>query len=1211
MADEPTLHSTDGVRQYTRGLGRRASKTTSAARRKKAPFRRTFDSASAAADRFYAENIDFLQPILDHGEPREAVREWLRSNAHGRTGRMRVKDLSQTPWAAKMLTSADPVKGALRNVFGHAEGRRWDRVDWDAIRALGETLAEFASESEGAGPGGWTWFPIAVEDDDAKILDRLSVEGEPDAYRQFAASLSSREVDAVVATYEQEVERLARCMPTPRRRHVEARLAEIRRWKAEGIPESVCGQGVYAGHTCDLEPLHGELKRLRDACESDAAYSAWRNEAVRRSPREGSAAEGDGDDVPLDFVPVAAFDGDEPVAAEPCTPSEAARVMGRLAAAKRRENAARRKKIREANAAERAAERKRVSQARKDQREASRRRSGGKGRRVASAQPKPKSKPPSPAPLSHEERLAIGGTSRDKALLEKYGKGRVGKLIVRFIDGAVSDEELRELQALGLVQEDVITDDGWVLYQGIRRGRLSSSESSPLKDGALPGLRWEFSKSRDAWRLLNVHGYQVAAMNHGVSGIWIAFVHPPGKKAPRVHIDDEAKPPVAKRKVEHAVLDAMAGEWWTDLRGDQMFPPAPAPARERATVAVLEVFDAAVMQQVKPKHVAKAIKLLVDREGLLPPGYTLSARTPREGVVYLSVRARGKKDPEAVTARMQALFPEFHDGLGQSELWLVPSSWDGARRLKTIRSKYADTLRVLAQREAGVQTDEATALDEPAVAVNYGPVRVAEPKKCDGQWCAEVSGEARAGDPIRVVTRRGKQWDAVVTEVVRTYTKKARGLKAGGLRSIVRSRKLPPAVLRGRPKPRAATEPKAGSTTAVSKRAGADLRFFGRDADSRDRRMKHEEGLAVLEGKPAPLWAVYVFAYPKERKSQYVRGASGEPRAVVYGPSGLEVHLKEALRRLRRDRDAGELAKDTEAMLEVLGTFHDGLSARSGPSKTVAKPATRPATKPATKQGSLVTPEQEGFALTHPRGTAAAHGASAGTGGTQSVLPGVSRKVSATKLSEMKERERARRAATPSSDISRITAATLQAELFELEGQLGTGSWSKARADAHHASVGAVMDELFARGVLQPVLSDTDNADTNDRPLQAMSEDAVDNVFRGKDSRFAAPRWLATNVAYALEESFAGGGLTLVRGPRSKTSGRAESLYVLRKGALLAYRGRRARVTVRQHGGYYTVEVDGMPKGVVDLVESAARTVMADPKLGMRDQGGGLSWRHA
>jgi hypothetical protein len=68
-------------------------------------------------------------------------------------------------------------------------------------------------------------------------------------------------------------------------------------------------------------------------------------------------------------------------------------------------------------------------------------------------------------------------------------------------------------------------------------------------------------------------------------------------------------------------------------------------------------------------------------------------------------------------------------------------------------------------------------------------------------------------------------------------------------------------------------------------------------------------------------------------------------------------------------------------------------------------------------------------------------------------------------------------------------------------------------------------------------------------------------------------------------------------------------LYVLRKGALLAYRGRRARVTVRQHGGYYTVEVEGMPKGVVDLVVSAVREVMADPKLGMRDQGGGLSWR--
>ena len=281
-----------------------------------APFRRTFDTATEAAQRFYSENLDFLQPILDHGEPREAVREWLRSNAHGRSGRMKVKDLSQTPWAAKMLDSPDPVMAALRNVFAHAKGRRWDRVDWDAIRSLGETLAEFATESTGAGPGGWTWFPIATEDDDAKILDRLSTEGEPDAYRQFATSLSEREVDGVVATYEREVQRLARCMPPQRRRYVEARLAEIQRWKASGIPASVCGQRVYAGHTCDLEPLHGELKRLRDACESDAAYAAWRNEAVRRSPRAGSVAQGEEDEVPVELVPVAAYEGEAPAQAE-------------------------------------------------------------------------------------------------------------------------------------------------------------------------------------------------------------------------------------------------------------------------------------------------------------------------------------------------------------------------------------------------------------------------------------------------------------------------------------------------------------------------------------------------------------------------------------------------------------------------------------------------------------------------------------------------------------------------------------------------------------------------------------------------------------------------------------------------------------------------------------------------------------------------------
>ena len=401
MVNRGNTTTADAVRRYGQGLGRRArtssagpkapgaktpsSKRSSGSRGRAAPFRRTFDSATAAAELFYAQNLDFLQPILDRGEPREAVREWLRSNAHGRTGRMKVRDLSQTPWAKKMVASADPVRAALRNVFGHAKGRRWDRVDWDAIRALGETLVEFAGDRDGTGLGGWTWFPIAIEDDDAKILDRLSVEGEPEAYRQFASSLSAREVKRVVETYAAEVQRLARCMPASRRRPVEARLKEIQRWLVDGIPQSVCGQSVYAGHTCDLEPLHGELIRLRDACESDAAYQAWRNEAVRRSPRRGSVAEADVDDVPVELVPASAFDDEAPVSAERCTPSEAARVMGRLGAAKRRENAAKRRALREANEAARAVEREAVSKARAAQRERRR-----------------KTPPPqSPAPRSH------------------------------------------------------------------------------------------------------------------------------------------------------------------------------------------------------------------------------------------------------------------------------------------------------------------------------------------------------------------------------------------------------------------------------------------------------------------------------------------------------------------------------------------------------------------------------------------------------------------------------------------------------------------------------------------------------------------------------------------------------------------------------------------------------------------------------------------
>lgn len=191
-----------------------------------------------------------------------------------------------------------------------------------------------------------------------------------------------------------------------------------------------------------------------------------------------------------------------------------------------------------------------------------------------------------------------------------------------------------------------------------------------------------------------------------------------------------------------------------------------------------------------------------------------------------------------------------------------------------------------------------------------------------------------------------------------------------------------------------------------------------------------------------------------------------------------------------------------------------------------------------------------------------------------------------------------------------MTTAKLQALLFELEGEPGVDAWPRGRAAAHHENIGAATAELFARGVLEPVLFG--GGGVNERPLTAMSTDDLDNAFRGKPSDFAAPRWLATNIAYVLAPQFEGGGLSLVRGRQHKASDRAESLYVVRKGALLAYGGQRARVTVRRSGGYFMVEVEGMPKSVARLVASAVRTVLGDSALQMRAQdSSGMTWRRA
>jgi len=653
--------------------------------------------------------------------------------------------------------------------------------------------------------------------------------------------------------------------------------------------------------------------------------------------------------------------------------------------------------------------------------------------------------------VTYEERLALGGDKYDRELYRKHGKGKIGKLVVEYIDGKISSAENKELEALGLAKNDMLTEDGWVLYKSVIGKGDPRRAPSHRRDGGYDfftgwapevyrkntfGLMLrgpgdpenpDRKKKMKRWGVsphLKIKKMSSAALGKAILAdlekIEPATLHAISMETFGLASDVTSGSNISEALwdlveaglVEHTISSGMATKNEKHMAAFDMLVvfrtrgSNKVPSREfkrEADARVKKSKDALATQgkaakadgvslhglfgsklgkgkgKVEVKHVAKTIKLIVDRAALLPVGHSLAANS-RDGFIYVSVKTRrGKVDYDAVSSAMSELFPGFKIGELDTtrSVFLTKnvSAFDLEKGgITTVSDKYAESLRVLSMREAGLETDGESIFDQATPAVNDGRARTATPKKCGGEWCSEVQGTAKVGDPVRVVTRRKGSWDAVVTDVVKTVTRK------GSTFTIVKAQRLPDKKLRA-PEPKK-PEPIPGMAEAVEK---------------------------AMAGSKKP--------FPPGRKHEGPHYSAFEIMAsdsIIIAPQQKGVTLQSFSRDFKRKMldngfkwsvTQGSVfwAKRSEKAWEFAKSIADG-----GKSKPARKAPPKPAKG---GQGSLVTVEEEGFALTSPKGTAAKHGRSAGTGGTQATLTGVSRKVDANKMAEMVERDRAAKAA--------------------------------------------------------------------------------------------------------------------------------------------------------------------------------------------------------
>lgn len=238
--------------------------------------RATFDDPPQALDLFLDHNPSLW--VVDWADVYDGVRDWMDRIQPGKRGK-RFNKTARGQEILELFRDGLDTKGLhelLLYMFGQADGRRWENVNWMMIEELVEIFAEGARDyvAQGGDPadiqGGIpavVWLPPATgfHGRSKEFVEALDERGQ-EYYRRYQAS---QDLYGLASVLKRLLRENRRCLSASERRVVRSRIETIERWaqRPDEMPEWACASFREPTAICDLLGINAEVDKLRTACE--------------------------------------------------------------------------------------------------------------------------------------------------------------------------------------------------------------------------------------------------------------------------------------------------------------------------------------------------------------------------------------------------------------------------------------------------------------------------------------------------------------------------------------------------------------------------------------------------------------------------------------------------------------------------------------------------------------------------------------------------------------------------------------------------------------------------------------------------------------------------------------------------------------------------------------------------------------------------------